>query len=451
MKTLYDYQEVEVARLAEHDAVFFAWEVGLGKTLAAIEWVKRKDNVKTVVVVLPRNTKRSWTSTIKEQLPDTNVFELANDKKINTLSFGALKKQMPGWYLITWEMMRTGAITGQYADVVIADETHRQANYGKSWQAILLREIGSTYRCALSGTPAGNRPEQIFSTMNWLWPWKYKHEYKDFVDVFWLTRRNGAVIDFIRERQPNMIINDMPAFSRLRRQDHRDDMPPVLPEILVPVQLTAKQRKIYDQFDGKSLAWLGDSPVPTAYSLVKDIRLRQVALGEPMVGKDDKGEDIITFAENCKSSKMVELLDIISDQPEGDAFLVLTHSAQFVQAAVAQLRKAGIRAEGFTGDTPQAVREKLITGLGTSYQVLVAGIAAIAEGTDGLQHVCHNMVWLSKHPNALLNTQGMGRLDRPGQKEPINVWNIYAENTTDERSIERLDEIAGNLSMMLDG
>lgn len=450
MKTLYDYQDREITRLQDEEAVFLAWETGVGKTLATVEWVKRKAGVRTVIVVLPSNTRRSWTRTIEEQIPGVNVFNLASDKK-NIISFGALKAQTPGWYLITWEMMRTGAITGQHGDVVVADETHRQANYGKSWQAILIREISSTYRVALSGTPAGNRPEYIFSTMNWLWPKRYAHYYKNFVDEFWLTRRNGSIIDFIREKQPNMIVNHMPAFSRVRARDHRDDLPPVLPEIQVEVELTPAQRKIYRQFDEKSLAWLDDSPVPTAYSLSKELRLRQVALGVPTVVTDEKGNPEVTFKLTAKSSKIEALLDIISDQPQEDTFLVLTHSAKFVPVVVEQLRKKGIRAEKFTGETKQAVRDRLIDELGTSYRVLVAGIHAIAEGTDGLQHVCHNLVWLSKHPSALLNKQGAGRLDRPGQEFPINVWNIFAKDTNDERSLERLDEVEGNLATMLDG
>lgn len=88
--------------------------------------------------------------------------------------------------------------------------------------------------------------------------------------------------------------------------------------------------------------------------------------------------------------------------------------------------------------------------LGSTYRVLVAGIAAIGEGTDGLQHKCHNMVWLSKHPDAKLNTQAAWRLDRPGQTESVNVWNIYAKDTKDEESLERLDEINGNLVALID-
>lgn len=457
MKTLFDYQEVEVDRLArDSHSAFFAWEMGLGKTLAAVEWVRRKREqgcqAKTVIVVLPLNTVHSWEETIQEQFPGQQVYNLRSDKK-NVLSFTALQRQSPGWYLITWEMMRSGALTGMHGDVIIADETHRQANL-KSQQAANIRHITSHHRAALSGTPAGNKPEYIYSTMNWLWPELYRSYYKNFVDVYWYTQRDGAVISFLREKKPGQILKDMPAFSRLLRNDHRDDMPPVLPEIVVTVEITPGQRKIYNQFEAKSLAWLGDTPMPSAYSLVKDIRLKQVALGVPSVEWVTKpsGEEVpeVTFDVGTKSSKIVALKDIIADQPEEDTFLVLVHSARFVPAVVEQLRRAKIPAEAYLGETKSDERTRLVKELGTTYRVLVAGIAAIGTGTDGLQYVCHNMVWMSKHPDALLNTQASGRLDRPGQKEPINVWNIVAIDTKDEATEERLEIVKGNMDELLD-
>lgn len=453
MKTLYDWQEADVQAALEHDSWFLAYEMGLGKTLVSVEWAKRKA-VETVIVVLPLNTRDSWEATIKEQMPGTDVYWLTSDTK-NVASFGYLKQGKPGWYLIGWELMRTGALTGQKADLIIADETHKQANYNRSDQSILLREFKSEMKLALSGTPAANTPDGIFASINWLWPDRYSSRWK-WINDFWRYRQNGAVFDLVRELTPNGVIDDLPMFTRRLRRDHRTDMPPVLPEVPIKVELSAKQRKLYDRLVEEAGIWLDDDNfISTAIPLAQDIRLRQIALAVPTMVKDERGFDHVTFAENAGSTKIDALIEVLqTDEYQDEPFLVLTHSARVIPTVVAKLAKKGIKAYGFTGETPQGnepgQRRWLIDNLGKEYRVLIAGIQAIGEGTDGLQYVCHNMFWLSKHPNWLMNEQASMRLDRPGQPEPINVWYTYAENTVDERSLDRLKEIGENLKEMID-
>jgi hypothetical protein len=194
--------------------------------------------------------------------------------------------------------------------------------------------------------------------------------------------------------------------------------------------------------------WLddGESFVSTSVKLVENLRLRQILLGVPTMVDNE-----VTFKDNAGSTKIDALIEVLqTDEFKGQTFLVLTHSARFVPTVVAKLAKKGIKAKGFTGETPQADRRGLIDDLGETYQVMVAGIAAIGTGTDGLQHKCHNLFWLSKHPEWLLNKQASFRLDRPGQTEPINQWYTYVPETVDEDSLERLQEVEENLVEMID-
>jgi hypothetical protein len=447
MKTMYWFQEADLKEAldGEHESWFISYEMSLGKTLVSVEYYKAHPDIKTVIVVLPLNTRKSWEKEIESQAPGTPVYRLENTKDL-VANFGYLKKQKPGWYLIGWELMRSGAITGSYADLIIADETHKQANYGKSDTSIFIQTLNSKYKLALSGTPAANKPEGIFATLNWLWPEKYSSYWKWVQDFFYI-RQNGAVFDIQREKKPGSIIADIPMFSRRLVRDHREDMPTNMPEVEVEVEITAKQRHIYDQYDTEAVAWLGDEVSVASLSLTQEMRKRQAALGVPMVGETGK----ITYALDAQSSKIEKLIEITTQSDLNDqTFLVLVHSAQFIPTVVHQLNKKGIKAAGFFGETPMPERERLLEELGDTYRVLVAGIAAIAEGTDGLQYKCHNGVWLSKHPNALLNTQAKGRLDRPGQEFPINWWNIYAVNTSEEEALERLEEIRGNLEEVID-
>lgn len=437
---LFDYQaeDVQAALDGGHKSVFLAYEMALGKTITAVaqalQW-----GAETVVVVAPKNTMSSWEKTVKAMSPGTEVYRMTNDKK-NVASFGYLNQKRKGWYLIGWEMMRTGAITNVEADLIIGDEIHRIQNFGKSETELMFRYLHSEYKIALSGTPSANRPEGLFAPIHWLWPKRYANYYKDFIDKFWLTRRNGAIIDLVREREPGMIVKDLPFFVRRLKKDHRGDLPPVLPEIVIECPMTRAQKKVYKQFDELALAWLNDHPVATAYTLTQEIRLRQVAIAEPSV---IDGE--VSFELEAKSSKVKALVELVKEK-DGEPFFVLTHSAKAIPMVIHQLAKAGIKAKHFNSK----YEEELKAGLGVDYQVLVAGIQSVAEGLDGLQHKCSNGIWLSKHPNAMLNTQAGERLDRPGQTTSVQWWSLIAPDSNEVEAQERLDEIEGNLFEMID-
>ena len=74
----------------------------------------------------------------------------------------------------------------------------------------------------------------------------------------------------------------------------------------------------------------------------------------------------------------------------------------------------------------------------------------MAEGLDGLQYKCSNGVWLSKHVNAMLNAQAGERLDRPGQTDSVQWWQLMAPGTVDEDTEERLQEIGKKLADLYD-
>jgi superfamily II DNA or RNA helicase len=169
-------------------------------------------------------------------------------------------------------------------------------------------------------------------------------------------------------------------------------------------------------------------------------------LGVPTLAEDGS----VFFAEDCNSSKLDELFEIISDSPRGEPMLILTHSQKFARVTARRLQKAGMVAVEWSGAVPQKVRdnylEEFITG---DIQFIVAVISAIGEGTDGLQEACSTVVWLSKDDNRLLNEQASGRLDRQGQKGSVISYEIIAEDTYDEGQLSKLvrDQLAMNNSL----
>ena len=76
-----------------------------------------------------------------------------------------------------------------------------------------------------------------------------------------------------------------------------------------------------------------------------DLRLRQMTLGVPSFNEDGA----VDYKEDCKSSKLDAMMDIIADLPEDAPVVVWVHSQKFIKAALYRLKKAGIKAIEVSG------------------------------------------------------------------------------------------------------
>lgn len=220
--------------------------------------------------------------------------------------------------------------------------------------------------------------------------------------------------------------------------------------------MTDHQRRIYDQFELSSGAWLDEDDeeagfVFSQFGITKVARLREIALGNPVMVETDEGKWTTTFRPDTKSAKLDKLIEILED-PEhiNEPFVVYTHSKKFIQVVVERLNARGIKAVAFTGDLNYAKKRKAIAGLGEDYRVMVATQASIGTGTDGLQHKCSRMVVLSRDVKMIVNEQAKERLYRPGQKEHIQLWEIVAANSNDLDTNLNLDYAQEQIATMLD-
>jgi SNF2 family DNA or RNA helicase len=443
--TPYPYQELDIAKLIENGGTgVVATQVGGGKTLIAIEVAKRLGTV-TNFVIAPKGThRRAWEQTIRRQIPDA-VVRYVNSTKDGKLAFADLQANKSGWYIISPEFFRAHHWLGITPDLAIFDEVHRASNR-KSNTAKMLHTLKAKRRIGMSGTIAGNKIEGFWSVLRWVYPEVAGRSFWNWVDIYCETQ-----VDFfagkavVGESQVGGIVGSIPCYIRhLKREEccsfHPNGIDHELPAMTVEVrtvQLSSEQKRIYKKLEKDLFVWLGENPLAVDVPVAVRVRLRQITLGVPVVGEDG----VVTFAEDCKSTKIDELFQIISDHPDGEQMLVLTHSQKFANVVTKRLRKAGHTAFEWSGTQSQANRDKALEAfIAGEVQFIVAVISAIGEGTDGLQEAANVMVWLSKDDNRLLNEQAAGRLDRRGQKRSVLSYEIVAEDTYDEGQLSNLVE-----------
>ena len=457
MYELYPFQRVDVDEFINdgHKAGLFAYEQALGKTPTATTLAVEL-GTEVNLIIAPQPTFAGWEEAVREQTDGAHELRwMKKDTKKGKQVIVDFYNKVPGFYFITWELMRRGVVFNEYADLVIADEVHAIQNQGGSDQNILINHIHSEYKVGLSGTAAGNKLQGIYGIISWLWPKKFK-AYWPWLKKHFLLVGFGHALTPTREKRPGSVVSELPFYVRRLKKDHYAEMmPEPKKNIEYWVDLSDEQRRIYDDFERTSGAWLDENDeaagfVYSQHSIVKMARLREIALANPVMHLD--GEKYTTrFEEDAHSSKLDVLMEILTEREAGQPVLVYTHSKKFIPVVLKRLRDAGIEAREFTGDLNYRQKRKNIDEFGDKFQVLVATQASIGTGVDGLQHRCHVGVILSRDVKMIVNEQAKERLYRPGQKHPVQWYEIIANNTNDLDTNAKLDMDAENVSAMLDG
>jgi hypothetical protein len=333
-------------------------------------------------------------------------------------------------------------------DLVIADESHRMARKS-SINKITMSILKADAKLAASATPAGNKPEGMWSTLNWLWPkeypsfWTWAKTFMEIEDSH--ISQDATVQKIIGEVDPGATWLDIPCKVRHRVSEVRDQLPDVI-ERIVEVDMTAEQRRIYNEFADRSLAWIDDHPVGERLPLSQRIRLRQAALGTLAVTADDPDIEL-GFRSDVPQPKLDMIKDILSDLPDTEPVMIYTHSAKWAHMAAEALNAAKIygEAKAWTGALNQKRRDAVKEAFGVmtpngprarfshkGLRIIIAQLQAIAEGVDGLQRRCACEIWASPtESEATINGQARGRLHRDGQTRPVQRWLLHSLDTID--------------------
>lgn len=419
-----------------------AWEPGCGKTYGAI-WTTQKLNAdRRVIVVCPKRVISSWRTSIKT-ITGQEAKILSRTTKTGRANIESMLSGEDGWWIINFELLVSlgkAAGAGKWPnvsfskksfDMVVVDEVHRIANHRtRSFRAV--KALKSKHRLGLSGTPAGNKPVNIYGVLKFLTPNSVDRSFYRFADEFFVSQFNPfAASPYARiyggEKDPGALRGSVgDVWSAMRGSEVFGDLPPVNVQRVI-CGMKGEQKRMYREFVSHRLAVMdgGVSAAPSA--AVLDGRLRQITLGPlKIVG------DSVEFEERG-SSKIDAVLDVLSDLPPDDKAILWCHSRKFMVPLRKRLADAGYRSVELSSDYRDEWRRFLEPD---GPRVLCAVIAAAAEGIDGLQNVCNTEVWLSEDNSVILNLQASARLNRKGQTKRVNRFLLQCEGTIDVTAVE---------------
>ena len=419
--------------------------MGAGKTLIAVE-VAKGLGAETILLIAPLGTRLGWKVTFERQgvkLP----FKWINSTKDGKQAFEDWQWQLPGIYFVGVEyFVRMGWDGGKRtnnwskeADLVLFDEVHRSQNRNsKTYRTI--KAVKGGFKLSMSGTPTGNKFDGAWAVTRWLWSDLITPSYHGWVSDWCKTEYDHFAPGnrkVVGELNPGSFFNSLPCYIRIE-----SDLKVSIDEDVRYVELTAQQRKAYSQLEDNMIAWVEGNPLVVEFPITLRARLRQATLG--MFTVEDSGE--VTFADDCKSSKIDAMLDILHNDWDDEPALILTDSRKFADVVVSRLDGAA----AWHGNVSQSEREdRKKQFLDGDIRYLVAVTSAIAEGVDGLQHATRNILWLSRSDNRLLNEQAMARVMRQGQKKTVRSIEIIALDTYDSGVLSSHIERAVEMNKIL--
>ncbi len=474
---LNDFQLEDVVKLHRQQGAAIASEMGVGKTHEAIAldeaWWKKGGP--PTLIVTPPNTFWSWRDKYGMQSPDSDVCVIKRTPAGREKFMEDLRLRRGDVFVTNYESMRLKdmrALRGMKFQTVVFDEAHRLSNR-KSQQRIAAVDIcrNSQHRLMMSGTLSGDKPADLWSPFNLLWP--------KFYTAYWKFRQKYCIDDYDPEKGYRTIVGVQdidelmaeiaPWYVRhLKKERCCDHHPRGVMEYLpdksysrVWVDLSPRQRRIYEQMRKEMVAWVGDqgrNPLVAGLVITQLVRLSQIALAEADVRtvtkkrrkRDDEGNFIVPTVWEYyqddevfltgESSKLDALTSILEDNP-GKQFVVYSSSKQMVKLVHYRLETMGISSTVLSGETKEFDRERNVKAfIDGKYQVFISVIEAGAEGMDGLQLACDTAIFLDRSWRTIKNKQAEDRLHRGGQKNAVQIIDIMARNTVDYGRHQRLVE-----------
>ena len=420
MIKLFPFQETGRDFLALRSNAILADDMGLGKTFMVLEAIK-KLGISSGIIICPQSIRRSWVKNTREQIPLAFIKEITSPKTVPEPSAFNIVN-----YDIAWKEPLIGLLKEQHWPVLVADESHFLKNIDAKRTKHILGKKGLHSRCErrwmVTGTPVLNRPIELYPVLRSLFSDFLGEKYSNFYDYAYrfcagyqgqfgfdcsgasnLEELSRILAPVMIRRLKSEVLKDLPAVTYDKVYLEPSDK---------LIRLTALERKEYDA--GRVIG--ESSSVRQALGVIKcDAAIRHIR----------------------------NILDT-----KAKVVVFLWHKS----VAEALLKEFGSSAVRYTGSESAKEKEDAIRKFqeDAAVRLFIGNIQSAGFGVDGLQNVCDTAIFveMSYVPNQI--KQAIDRINRIGQKSPVQIQFLVAEKSVDEDVIDALSGKARNINVIMD-
>jgi SNF2 family DNA or RNA helicase len=229
------FQEEAFERMVERKRLLVGYEMGLGKTIlsiATIEHLLDEGEVAQGLVVVPSSLKYQWLRQIDAFTDEATALVVDGDPEERKAQYAEIRDGGVEYAILNYEQVVNDwdEVRTLPRDYVILDEAQAIKNFAAK-RTKRIKKLASRYRFALSGQPVENRPEEVFSIMQWV-DEDVLGRFDKFDKTFVVRNHWGGVKYYRALPLLHKTLGE--AMVRKTRQDPdvRDQMPAVTEEIV---------------------------------------------------------------------------------------------------------------------------------------------------------------------------------------------------------------------------
>ena len=398
-------------------------DMGLGKTVQVLSYllaVKESGQRLPSLIVCPASLVLNWQEECQKFTPQLSCVAVDGDAAHRA----ELAKQWAEADLVvtSYDLMRRDEelYSGQQFYACILDEAQAIKNHTtQKYKAVC--GVNSKVRFALTGTPVENRLGELWSIFSFLMP-GYLPPYKTFCARFEkpivqeddkdaLRRLNQLTGPFILRRMKSEVLKELPPKT----------------ENLHRIELDEQQRKLY-------LAAVVDAREKLRAAKPEDkmavfavlMRLREICCDPRLVADNWDGG----------SAKLEACMELVTAAVEGGhRILLFSQFTSMLELLAKRLDEAGVSHFTLQGSTPKPVRAELVRRFNSGEaDVFLISLRAGGTGLNltAADIVIHYDPWW----NVAAQNQATDRAYRIGQRNPVQVYKLIAQDTIEEKIVE---------------
>jgi SNF2 family DNA or RNA helicase len=472
------YQWDGAAMIASVGKVLITDEPGTGKTITTIvgladRWARhsRREQphpVLPIVCVVPASVVDNWVVEFRKWAPHWRTVAWRGPRRQRFLGAADV-------YVVSYSTAARDAPKGGRGPLqrlnpaaVVLDECHliKNPTTERSKAARRLTHLAETV-VGLSGTPITHNPGDLFPMLNAMEAnaWSAKERYVGRYCTTAPGEYESEILGLSPWTEPEFRMCLQGQLRRVAKADVLAELPAKIYSQRI-VEMPAKYRKAYDEFERKMLAEIPDEAeeltVMGVLAQLTHLQGMAAAHGTPWyetVTVEDKNPMSYTFGQmiektithldlKAPSWKVDCLLDVLEERPD-QSVLTFAPSKQLVMLAGAAATEAGRRVGYIVGG--QTARQRTAVVDGFQAGELDTIMATTQAGGVGLTLTAASTVVFLQRPFSLVDSiQAEDRAHRIGQvAEAVEIVDILTADTVDQRIRDVLWQRAGQLASLL--
>ena len=461
-RPLFPYQRTGVERFLSTGRMLLADDMGLGKTTqaaAAAQALFRVGLVRRGLLIVPAPLKSQW----------IHEWQALGDVPIEIVEGGpaeraaAYKRTRRGFLVANYEQVLRDLDEMQawHPGLVVLDEAQRIKNWATR-TAQLVKMLKAPYRLILTGTPMENRLEELASIMDWVDSHALEPKWRLLP---WHTESDGDGRGVARARNLDTLRARLePVLLRRRRTEVLEQLPPRT-ETTLAVTMTSAQREAHDSLL-QPIARLMQASKRRPLTQSEFLRLMTLLATQRVIAN---GLAQLDFADvwptlegkrpserrlaRLDSPKLLEFREIMRALcvEQGRTVVVFSQWRRMLRlahwAVSDLLEDDGLRSVYFTGRESLKRRTQNLVELHDDPDTRIL-FASDAGGVGlNLQRAASACINLELPWNPAVLEQRIGRIWRLGQREPVEVYYLVAQDCIEAR----IASIVGNKRELFDG